>query len=121
MPLKEKEKNIMYSYYTIIKDGKKTGIVCVGSYAGKTVRGVARCNPKDTFDFETGKKLATARCEQKILTKRAKYMENKLKRITANIERTQAYLREETEYYNKVLEKAENINYILDNLEEDLR
>ena len=45
-------------------------IICVSSFAGKPVRGVAKCDPKDTFDFDAGKKLAMARCDYKITKKR---------------------------------------------------
>ncbi len=45
-------------------------VVCVSSYAGKKVRGVAKCDPKDTFDLGDGKKLAQARCDYKIAKKR---------------------------------------------------
>ena len=45
-------------------------IICVSSYAGKAVRGVAKCDPKDTFDLKDGKKLAQARCDYKIAKKR---------------------------------------------------
>ena len=54
-----------YRYY---KAGNK--IIAVSSYAGKTVKGYAKCHPSDTFDVETGKKLATLRCAQKIAEKR---------------------------------------------------
>ena len=55
-----------YSFYT---DGK-TKVVAVSTYAGKTVRGVAKCDVNDTFSLEKGKELATARCNEKIAKKR---------------------------------------------------
>ena len=45
-------------------------VICVSSYAGKAVRGVAKCDPKDTFNLEGGKKLAQTRCDYKIAKKR---------------------------------------------------
>lgn len=54
-----------YKFYV---SGNK--VVAVSSYAGRTVRGVAKCDPRDTFDLETGKKLAAARCAHKIAEKR---------------------------------------------------
>lgn len=47
-------------------------IICVSTFAGKPVRGIAKCDPKDTFDFDTGKKLAKARCDYKVAEKRVK-------------------------------------------------
>ena len=45
-------------------------VIAVSTYAGKTVRGVARCSDKDTFSIEDGKALAAARCNEKIALKR---------------------------------------------------
>ena len=54
-----------YRYYIA---GNK--IIAVSTYAGRTVRGVAICHPQDSFDIEAGKKLAAARCNQKVADKR---------------------------------------------------
>ena len=56
-------------YQTKTADGFQK-IIAVATYAGKTVRGVAICDPKDTFDPDFGKKLAAARCEAKVALKR---------------------------------------------------
>ena len=55
-----------YSFYT---DGK-TKVVAVSTYAGKVVRGVAKCDANDTFSLKKGKELAAARCNEKIAKKR---------------------------------------------------
>ena len=55
-----------YSFYT---DGK-TKVIAVSTYAGKAVRGVAKCDINDTFSFEKGKELAAARCNEKVAKKR---------------------------------------------------
>ena len=55
-----------YSFYT---DGK-TKVVAVSTYAGKAVRGVAKCDVNDTFSLEKGMELAAARCNEKIAKKR---------------------------------------------------
>lgn len=48
-------------------------VVCVSSYAKRTVRGVAKCNmEQDTFEPETGKKLAQLRCDKVVAVKRHK-------------------------------------------------
>ena len=60
------KKEHRYKYYTNNKDV----VVAVSSYAGKTVRGVAKCDPRDTFDIEKGKELAAARCNEKIAEKK---------------------------------------------------
>lgn len=49
-----------------------TKIVCIAKYAGRTVRGVAKCHPEDSFDLEKGRELARCRCEHKIAEKKLK-------------------------------------------------
>ena len=46
--------------------------IAVSSFAGQTVRGVAKCHPGDEFDSEKGAMLAAARCGAKIAEKRCK-------------------------------------------------
>ena len=58
--------------YKYVVDEEKKVVVALSTFAGQTVRGVARCSEKDTFDIETGKKLAAARCSLKIAEKRMK-------------------------------------------------
>lgn len=44
--------------------------IAISTYAGKTVRGVAKTDPRDTYDPEIGKELAAARCALKVAKKR---------------------------------------------------
>ena len=55
-----------YKYYS--DDENK--VVAVSTYAGRTVRGVAKCDPRDEFDLEKGKMLAAARCSVRVAKKR---------------------------------------------------
>lgn len=64
-------------------DRDKNTIVAMSTFAGKVVAGVARCAPADTFNVETGKELAAARCSLKIAEKRLKRAEDCLERATA--------------------------------------
>ena len=59
----------MYNNYKYIETPNK--VIALSTYAGKTVRGIAKCHPNDTFDAEFGRKLAAARCNAKIAAKRA--------------------------------------------------
>jgi len=54
------------------KDSDSHVVVCVSSYAGKPVKGRAKCSPMDEFDFNKGKELAQARCDAVIAEKRKK-------------------------------------------------
>ena len=79
-----------YKYYT----GKNT-VVAVSSYAGKPVRGIAKCDPRDEFDIEKGKELAAARCNLKVAEKRHIRSINKL--IEANKQ-----LNDAIDYFNRM-------------------
>jgi len=57
-----------YNYKYVVIPGEK--VIAISTYAGRTVKGVAKCHPNDTFDVEFGKKLAAARCNEKISYKR---------------------------------------------------
>lgn len=63
-----------YKFFT----NSKGHVYAVSSYCGKTVKGVAKCDPKDTFDLEKGKKIAAMRCNVKICALRAKRMRKKV-------------------------------------------
>ena len=65
----------MYNNYKYIETPNK--VIALSTYAGKTVRGVAKCHPNDTFDVEFGRKLAAARCNAKIAAKRMTNARNK--------------------------------------------
>ena len=60
-----------YQYYFATKvNGEPYKVVAVSTYAGRRVRGVAKCSPEDEFDIEKGKILAAARCSLKVSEKR---------------------------------------------------
>ena len=48
-------------------------VVAVSSFAGHRVRATAKCDPRDKFDLEKGKRLAAARCNLKVAEKRRKH------------------------------------------------
>ena len=45
-------------------------VIAISTYAGRTVRGVAKCSPNDKFDIKKGMALAAARCNEKVAQKR---------------------------------------------------
>lgn len=63
-----------FNYKYVINEEKRV-VVALSTFAGKVVRGVARCAPNDTFNVEVGKKLAEARCSAKIAHLRLKRAE----------------------------------------------
>ena len=73
-----------YKYY---EAGNK--IIAVTTYKGKTIRRVAVCADGDTFNREFGKKLARAKCEEKIAWER---WNNKIKEFSDAINAEKAAL-----------------------------
>jgi len=83
-----------YKFY-ITPDNKT---IAISTYAGKTVRGVAKTDPRDTYDAEYGKELAAARCALKIAKKREKRANRQVKKAAdqmafayANLEKVRKY------------------------------
>ena len=54
--------------YKYVEVGNK--VIAISTYAGKVVRGVAKCHPDDQFSLERGKELAAKRCNEKVARKR---------------------------------------------------
>ena len=90
----------MYNY-KYIENGNK--IIALSTFAGKAVRGIAKCNPADTFNSETGRDLATARCANKIARKRVKRAEQKLHLATIELEKAQAFYSQMKQYHANAL------------------
>lgn len=64
-----------YNYKYVVIPSKK--VIAISTYAGRTIKGVAKCHPNDEFDVEFGKKLAAARCNEKVASKRFQRAANK--------------------------------------------
>lgn len=86
----------MNNRYKYFQHGNE--VIAVSTFAGKKVRGVAKCDPKDEFNLESGKELAAARCNQKVAMKRLKRANQKyleaakaLEEATAHFEHMRAY------------------------------
>lgn len=104
-----------YRFYT---NGSK--VVAVSSYAGKTVRGVAKCAENDNFDLDKGRELAAARCAEKVAIKRFNRAAIKLNEAEEALIRAREYYDRMEDYYkdaDDMLEEASlNIEDLLYNL-----
>lgn len=90
-----------------------TKVIALSTYGGRTVRGVAKCHPGDTFNEDVGKAqaLAAARCNEKIATKRyararQKYNEmvQELHQMEAKAHKVADYLHDSHEAYKEAKE-----------------
>lgn len=91
----------MYTDYNYRYIVTPTKVIALSTYAGKTVRGVAKCHPTDEFNEEYGKKLAAARCNQKIAAKRYerafrkyRFMCEAMNEVEREFSKSAAYLRD---------------------------
>lgn len=66
-----------YKYFT----NNKNKVIAEQTFAGKKYRGVAILNNADKFDYETGKTIAAAKCDEKICRARYLYAKKKLDAI----------------------------------------
>lgn len=71
-----------FNYKYIVTPNK---VIALSTYAGRPVRGIAKCHPNDTFDVEFGKKLAAARCNYKVAVKRHRAAWNKYHKLAAQL------------------------------------
>ena len=88
----------MYSLdkYNIIVHGNE--VIAISTYAGKTVKGIAKTDPRDEFDVEKGKALAIARCSAKIAMKRQNRAKKCLAVAQARLEDAQRWVKKMTDY-----------------------
>ena len=96
-----------YKYFTYYdKNGKKT-VSAVSTYAGKTVKGYAKCDPRDNFSEDNGKKLAAARCNAKVADKRVKRAEKKMGDALRQLDAAEVYYKRMRTYFNDASRDAE--------------
>ena len=106
-----------YKYFDFTNENGGTTVVAVSTYAGKKVKGYAKCDPRDEFALEKGKELAAARCNLKISQKRQERAAKKYLEASAKITEAQLYFDKMKQYYmdsvDQVDEAAESLRNIL--------
>lgn len=98
----------------------KNEIIAVSTYAGKTVKGIAKCNPSDSFDKDKGEQLAIARCAAKIAEKRRKRAERKVVEAKCLFDEAQAYLDRMNSYFSDAVIRETIANEDLEKIESSL-
>lgn len=83
--------------YKFYNNGKK--IICVSHYAGKCVRGVAKCSDEDAFDEHYGETLARARCDINVAKKRMRRAHSKFVEAANALASAKKQYEKMTEYY----------------------
>ena len=106
-----------YRFYTATKiTGEPYRVVAVSTYEGKTVRGVAKCDPRDNFDMELGKQLAAARCNQKIARKRVNRASKQYNKAENAVEKANKHMTAMTEYLHDACAALSTANEIVKDL-----
>lgn len=105
-----------YNFYT---DGHSV-VVATSTYAGKTVRGVAKTHPGDEFNFESGKMLAAARCAEKVARKRIERASAKVCEANQVVKQAQRHMEKMVDYkYDAVqalCDAATQVQYLEQNM-----
>ena len=100
-----------YVFYTT-----KNKVIAVSTYAGKIVKGIAKCNPIDEYDLEKGKKLAAARCNVKVAEKRCKRAVRKCEEAKENFQFMLRHLGQMDAYVSDAKEAEINAKEELNNI-----
>jgi len=95
-------------------------VIAVSTYAGRTVRGVAVCAAGDNFDLEKGKRLAAARCNQKIAYKRVRRAMARVANAEEEREKAELHYNKMDEYYADAIEALDQATQTLEKLEHDI-
>jgi hypothetical protein len=91
-------------------------VIAVSSFGEQPVKGVAKCDPDDTFSLEIGKELAEARCNLKVATKRTKYAKTKLDEATDAFNAAAAYLCYVNKYHTNAVNTCEEAQKAVDDI-----
>ena len=102
-----------YDFYTT----KANETIAVSTYAGRTVRGKAKVDPRDRFDPEFGKELAAARCNAKIAYKRKQRARNKVAEARKEYNKALAHLQKMEKYERESFQAYEFATYKVAELE----
>lgn len=100
-----------YVFYT-----HKNKVIAVSTYAGKKVKGIAKCNPEDNFSLEKGKLLAAARCNAKVAMKRKKRAENKYCQAVAEMNKAKNHFKKMSSYLSEASSQSFEANKLIDEI-----
>lgn len=115
------EKYTIKSFDKKNTDGTTTKVVmALSTYAGKIVKGIAKCLPTDEYDFENGKLLAAARCDTKVCQKRLTRAQKKMHALANAVEETNRQYAMARAYYDDALKEAFEASKRLREIEEKL-
>lgn len=98
----------------------KNKVIAVSTYAGKPVRGVAKCDPDDTFSLEYGETLAAARCNEKIAEKRVSRAKRKVDEAQEAYMTAKRYYERMSKYYEDSVANLDVARVYVDDVLNDI-
>ena len=99
-----------YKFYQYKDKNAKDTVAAASTYAGRTVKGYAKCDPRDQFSIEKGKELAAARCNAKIAAKRVKRASAKYLEAQQQLADAKHFMARMTEYYTDAVDQLDEAN-----------
>ena len=96
-----------YKYYQFKNENGVDTVAAVSTYAGKTVKGTAKCDPVDEFSLEKGKMLAAVRCNQKVSEKRLRRAAKKYNEALKAVDDAIAHFEKMKLYYMDAVDQID--------------
>ena len=94
--------------------------VAISTYAGKVVKGVAKCIENDEFNTDSGRELSAARCDVKVCAKRKARAEKKYLEACKALESLENYVRMMGNYYSEAKYEYDESKARLESIESKL-
>ena len=101
-------------HYVFYRSDNK--IIALSTYAGKTVKGIAKCSPEDEFNVETGKSLAAARCNAKVAVKRVKNAQKEWSKAVQEHFKAERRMRKMAQYYTDAVKRSKEAQATVDSI-----
>lgn len=82
------------------RDHNSVQVTAVSTYAGHTVKGYAKCDPRDNYNKKLGMELAAARCNLKVAEKRKARAKQKFHEANEHLNQAIAYASRMNDYFD---------------------
>ena len=106
-----------YRYVTFTDENGVPTVVAISTYAGRTVKGKAKLDPRDEFNMEKGKEIAAARCNARVAEKRARRARLRLEEAEKQLKAASRHYEKMRSYYvdshNALEEASKNVQEVL--------
>ncbi len=110
--------NITYEdTYHFYQSSADRSVICTTYYKGKLVKSIAKCDPNDSFDLETGKKLAYLRCKRKFLRRKHARAAEAYANAVVAVRKAEERRQNAIDFFNDTASEFREVNRALAELE----